>query len=145
MRNSRLKTATGPADAHSFLPNFEFRNSNFDSSVANAAFGRLITFARVNLVFLLFTFLIDDTQRTAVRSNEFHFYLVEFAVLPAAGRRKRKTVLVTKESGDVAENIRHFAVELREPCEPAGFLGEGFELILCLQEIHALHSPAGEI
>src|SRR5262245_12122331 len=82
----QIETATGPTDAHSFLPNFEFRNSNFDSSVADAAFGRLITFARVNLVFLLFTFLIDDTQRTAVGSNEFHFYFVEFAVLPAAGR-----------------------------------------------------------
>src|SRR5215472_11811832 len=145
MRNSRLETATAPTDAHSFLTSFEFANSNFESSVADAAFGRLITFARVNLVFLLLAFLIDDAQRAPVGSNEFHFYFVEFAVLPAAGRRERKTVLVTKESGDVAENIRHFAIELREPCEPAGLLGEGFELILCLQEIHALHSPVGEI
>src|SRR5262252_8171420 len=87
-RNARfqIETATGPTDAHSFLPKFEFRNSNFDSSVADAAFGRLIAFARVNLVFLLFAFLVRDRKRAAVRGDQFYLYFVEFPVLPAAGR-----------------------------------------------------------
>src|SRR5690349_19171661 len=105
-------------------------------SVADAGFRRLITFARKNLIFLLFAFLIDDGKRAAVRSDQFHLYLVEFTVFRSAGGGEGKAVLVTEKSRDAAENVGNFAVELRKPRESACFLRKRPQLILSLQIIH---------
>src|SRR5437016_2162444 len=91
-------------------------------SVANARFGGLITLTRVNLVFLLFAFLVHDAQRTSVGSDQFHLHFVEFPVFSAAGGREGNAVLVTEKSGNAAEDVGNFAVELREPRVSAGFL-----------------------
>ena len=105
-------------------------------SVADAGFGGLIAFARVNLKFLLLSLLVDDRQRTTVGSDEFHFNFVEFAVFRAAGGCERNAVLVAEKSGNAAENVGDFAVELWEPRESTGLLRKSTKLILGLQIIH---------
>src|SRR5438046_9908298 len=96
------------------------------SSVADAAFGGLIAFTSVHLIFLLFAFLIDDAQRAAIRSHQLHLYLVKFAVLCACCRRVGETVLVAQERGDTAKHIWHFTGKLRKPGIAAGLLRKRF-------------------
>src|SRR5207249_10057155 len=69
-------------------------------------------------------------------SDEFHFHFVEFAVFRAAGGCERNAVLVAEKSGNAAENVGDFAVELWEPRESTGLLRKSTKLILGLQIIH---------
>ncbi len=64
---------------------FKFRFSNFQpGSVADAALGGLIAFARVDQGLLFLAFLVQDRQWAAIRSDQLHFDFVKFAVLCAA-------------------------------------------------------------
>jgi hypothetical protein len=63
-------------------------------SVAGTGLAGLVAFPLVDLIFLLLVFLVEDRQRSAVGSDQLHFYFVEFSILATAGRREGKAILV---------------------------------------------------
>src|SRR5712692_6504380 len=70
--------------------------SRMRTLVAYAALGRDVAFASIDGVLQLLALLILNDQRAAVRTDQLHLDLAEFAVAGFIGRRIAQAVLVTQ-------------------------------------------------
>src|SRR2546425_7512483 len=100
---------------------------------------RRVPFARDDLIFHIFSFLIAHFQRAAVRANHFDFQLAIRAIELWVGGAVSKVVLIANVTANVMKNFRQFALEPGEVCASPGQPGEGIHFVVGLKVVYVAY------